>query len=187
MATVNPLIVQAKAEGKPEILLIEFHFAQGVLYLCDQPFDFPWGGHTYLGSGILLKTQKIKATIALSALKKNYDLSGADVSIVSAITGATQINREVIERRLYLNNDSIGGYSIIADPVLEWHGIITDIKASSNPRKPSVTISTGTILSDFDRRVNRSTTTASQQSHFPLDTGMRYASEVNKEVKWGIK
>jgi hypothetical protein len=187
MADLHPLIIQAKADGKPEILLIEFYFAQGTIYVCDQPFDFDWGGNTYIGSGILLKTEKIKSTVALSALKKKYDLSGADISIVAAVVGAPQTNREVIERRVYLDTDLTNGYSIISDPVLEWQGIITDITASSNPAKPSVVISTGTILSDFDRRVNRSTTTASQQAHFPLDTGMRYASEVNKEVKWGIK
>ena len=187
MPTIDPLILQAKIDGKPEILITEFHFAQGTMYVCNQPFDFEWDGNTYLGSGVLLKTKRIKSTVELSALKKDSEMSGADASLVAAVLGATQINREVIERRVYVENDSSNGYSIIASPALEWQGIITGIKVNSDRSRPRVFISTGTILSDFDRRVNRSTTTASQQAHFPLDTGMAYASEVNKEVKWGLK
>ena len=187
MPAQDPLITQAKADGKPEIILIEFHFAQGTLYLCDQVFDFDYNGNTYLGSGLLLKTNKLKSTVALSNLSKKYELSGADQALVAAIMGATQINREVIQYRVYLDVNPVAGYTIIASPELEWQGIITGIKASSDIKKPRVYIETGTIFSDFDRRVNRSTTPASQQAHFPLDTGMRFASETNKKIRWGYE
>lgn len=185
MKTENAGITQARLDGEPEILLIEFYFSQGTLYVTDAPFDFDYDGNTYLGNGSIMTVGKIKSTVKLSNQKKNYTFSGADQSMIATVMGASQINREVIERRAYLNHHPINGYVLVDVPVLEWQGIITRSTIKTHHERPLVTIETGTLLADFDRRVNRSTTVASQQRHFPNDTGMRYASETEKEVKWG--
>jgi hypothetical protein len=184
MKDVSQLIIDARAAGKPRIDLFQFHFAQGVLNITDAPFNVTVvGGETYLGNGLILKVGGIQSKTELVNLKKTIDLSGSDLSIISTILSASQVNRQVLQYQAYLNDD----YSIIDVPYLEWQGIITNIDSDGSIQSPKVKINTSSIFDDFDRRVNRTTSIASQQSHFPLDMGMKYAAEVNEQVKWGFK
>jgi hypothetical protein len=183
MKDVSQLIIDARADGKPRIDLFQFNFAQGVLNITDAPFNVTVGGETYLGNGLILKVGGIQSKTELVNLKKTIDLSGSDLSIISTILSASQVNRQVLQYQAYLNDD----YSIIDVPYLEWQGIITNIDSDGSIQSPKVTINTSSIFDDFNRRVNRTTSIASQQSHFPLDTGMKYAGEVNEHLKWGFK
>jgi hypothetical protein len=183
MKDVSQLIIDARAQGKPRINLLRFYFAQGVLNVTDAPFDVPVNGITYLGNGLILKIGGIQTKTELVNLKKTITFSGSDLSIISTVLSASQINRQVLHYQAYLNDD----YSIIDTPYLEWQGIISDVKSDGSKKSPKVTVDTSNVFDDFDRRVNRTTTLASQQSHFPLCVGMKYAGEVNDQIKWGIE
>ncbi len=183
MKNVSQLIIDARAEGKPRINLFQFHFAQGVLNSTDAPFDVTVGGVTYLANGLVLEVGSIQSKTEPANLKKTITFSGADYSMMSIVLSLPQINRQVIQYQAYLNDD----YTIIDTPYLEWQGLISDINSDGSLKSPKITIDTSTIFDDFDRRVNRTTTLASQQSHFPLCVGMKYAGEVNEKIKWGAK
>jgi hypothetical protein len=183
MRNVHQDVIDARAQGKPRADLYQLHFAQGTLYTTDAPFDISSGGITYISSGDVLKITELTTKVRLVNVNKSITLSGVDQALVSIILNESQTNRTFTQHTAYLNED----YTIIQTPYLEWQGIMTSIKSSGNPEKPTIVINTSTIFDDFDRRVNRTTTLASQQSHFPLCTGMRYASETTEEIKWGVK
>lgn len=184
MRNVDPLIIAARANGQPRLKLVDIEFAQGTLSITNAPsaIDIA-GGNTYLPGGLILSIPDIESKTTLVNVSKTLVFSGADPNLISSILGASQINRAVKEYDLYLNDD----FSHIGSPVLNWSGIINKMFSDGKPKNPRVTIETSTIFDDFDRLVNRTTTMASQQRHFPNDTGMRFASEANKEVKWGIR
>ena len=183
MKQVHQDIIDARAEGKPRVNLFQFHFSQGTLNISDSPFDMTAEGVTYSSSGLVLKVGEIASKTSLINVNKSITLSGADQSLIAVILGETQVNREFIQRVAYLNDD----WTLIQTPYLEWQGVMTSMTSDGNPLRPKITVATSTIFDDFDRRVNRTTSVASQQSHFPLDTGMRYASETKEEIKWGTK
>jgi hypothetical protein len=183
MKNVSQDIIDARAQGKPRINLFRFYFAQGTLDLTDAPFNVPVGGVTYLGNGLVLKVGDMVTKIEPVNSKKTITFSGSDYSIISTVLSLSQVNRQVIQYQAYLNDD----YSIIDAPYLEWQGIISNINSDGSKTAPKVTIDTSTVFDDFDRRVNRTTSMASQQSHFPLCQGMKYAGEVNEQIKWGSK
>lgn len=187
MQDYSQAIIDGYAEGKPKIKLVQLDFAQGTLYLTTAPFDHVWNSNNYLGNGLLLKLSESSAKTQLSSLSKNITFSAVSSTIRALVLGQSQVNREVIIHEVLLDGDDINGFTMIDQPILEWQGIISSIKISDDKKSPKVEISTTGVFDDFDRRVNRITTVASQQRHFPNDTGFRFASESNKEIKWGIE
>lgn len=185
MRDVHPDTESAINNGAPEIILLRVNFAQGDLFFTDAPFDVynPADGNTYEGGGALMSVSKVSTKTHLVKTTKTIKFSGVTNTIKSLILNQTQVNREIIEYKAVLDDN----YQIVGDVFIEWQGIITKLKSKGDKKKPFVQITAGGVMDDFDRRVNRMTTSASQQRHFPADTGMRFASETNKEIKWGVE
>lgn len=171
-----------KSKSEP-CWLVEAHFDDGVIRMTDAWKSITWGGNSYVAQGHFL---------GFSGLSESFDMRIPSVSVTISAVDQSWIQRaltkQYIDRRLVIYKafiDYVNG--VVTDPVLMFDGRMDGMPISDDPDGGSciITVSATNQWSDFERRPGRHTNDQEQQSFFPGDKFFEFASEVNKQIRWG--
>lgn len=114
-------------------------------------------------------------TLAMSAADinrtyLNYGLNGA------------YFNSRIIIARAFLN-----GTSVIGTPYTFFDGRVKNFSFSEQDGESEVEFTLASHWTDFEKINCRRTNRQSQQRYFPDDTGLNWAADAIKEIRWGRK
>jgi len=181
-ATEAVVLELGKAKNQP-IHLVDVLFDTTPIYITDAWRSVVWGGHTYTALGHFLGFSDIEETSELQVANLTTQLSGVDQSVVSAVLSENYIDRPLIIRKAFLDDEM----TVIADPVLIFEGRMDNPVIDENPEDGScvVTVSASNAWVDFERLSGRHTNDAEQQIFFPGDKGFEFVSQVTSEITWG--
>lgn len=160
--------------------LVQIDFTSS-LFITDNDYPVNWAGETYQPAGHLLNIQSSQETQELRVGSISVTLSGVDTSYVSILLNQNYINRRI---QIYLAMlDSSG--DVIGDSIKTFDGQISGWSLSESGNSSTINLKAASHWADFERQVGRLTNQNSQQYYFPNDTGMRFAAESIKDIKWG--
>ena len=116
--------------------------------------------------------------------KITISLSGVDKTWISRILSENYIDRTVKIYTGFLDNS----YALIVDPVLIFEGRIDQpaISEKWDSGKSTVSIACTNAWVDFTRNTGRHTNHEEQQVFFSGDKGFEFASEIVKDITWGV-
>jgi hypothetical protein len=75
--------------------------------------------------------------------------------------------------------------AVIGSPILVFDGRIASYSMEDSDNTSTVSVEVASHWKDFDLHNGRKTNHNTQQLYFPGDRGFEFASETNKEIKWG--
>jgi len=186
MRTLNAATLAKLQTDHIAAQLIHFDYTPTPVYLTNAPVDIAHGGNTYLANGQLLGLDNLMQTADIRVSTTAITFDAVDPSMVAILLNNPQHGRDVIISQAILNDD----YSIAGDPIVMQSMIIDGLPEITDDPKKGVAIIKQKISSEFANwsvKNGRSTTPASQQKHFPTDTGFDFAAESGKEYPWGKK
>lgn len=183
MLNLSPQVIQHIKDGGPYCHLVELALSPSTLYFCDSSFDVIEGGHTYLGNGILRAFDAVTIRNEITVNKTKIEFTAVEQSMVAILLANNQLNRLITISRAYLNDDG----TVLGKLQLMQLQVSGEPSSQSDQKTAKITLPAASIWADFDKINGRRSTTASQQKHFPNDTGHFAASEAGKEYKWGRK
>lgn len=151
------------------------------LFLTDYAHQVSYLTHRYLPASHLLALDDVQETQDLRVGSITVNLSGVDQSYISIFLNQQYVNRRV---RIFLAIlDSSG--QIIGDPIKTFDGEIVGYSLQESKDNTVINMKAASHWADFERKNGRFTNNNSQQYYFPNDTGMRFAAESIKDIKWG--
>jgi len=151
------------------------------LYITDSPHQLVYDSNTYLAASHFLSLDTSQETQDLRVGSMTINLSGVDQSYLSIFLNQEYVNRRA---RIWLAIISSGG-EIIGDPIKTFDGEITGYSLQESKSNCVINMNIASHWADFERKNGRFTNQNSQQYYFPSDTGMRFAAESIKDIKWG--
>ena len=151
------------------------------LFLTDYAHELSYDGNTYLAASHFLSLSDSQETNDLRVGSMSMSISAVDQSYVSIFLNQQYVNRRV---RVWLTVLSDSG-AIIGDPIKTFDGEIVGYSLQNSSDSAVINMSMASHWADFERKTGRFTNQNSQQYYFPNDTGMRFAAESIKDIKWG--
>jgi hypothetical protein len=164
-------------------VLIEIAFPSGSVRLTDAPRDITYNSNVYTADGGIMSMSPPSVQGEVSRDLFDIVLGDADNAM-----------------RTLLDSENIGvpvnihaGFFVIATNAIHnefldiYHGIISSASWVVEDDNPSVTIQCSGPLTKLHQVINRTTTSASQNSFYPADTSMdlSYDSSNETTIKWG--
>ena len=160
--------------------LIQIDFTQS-LFITDSDYAVNYAGETYIPAGHLLRMSGTSESQELRVGTMSIDLSGVDQQYVGILLNQNYINRKV---QIYLAVlDSTG--SVTGDAIKTYDGIIESFSLNDKETSSTISLRVSSHWADFERKSGRLTNNNSQQYFFSSDTGMRFAAESIKDIRWG--
>lgn len=151
------------------------------LFLTDYAHQISYLTNRYLPASHLLSLDDVQETQDLRVGAMTINLSGVDQAYISIFLNQEYINRRA---RVWLAIVDSSG-SIIGDPIKTFDGEITGYSLQESKDSCVINMEVASHWADFERKNGRFTNNNSQQYYFPNDTGMRFAAESIKDIKWG--
>lgn len=151
------------------------------LFITDYGHQITYDSNNYLAASHFLSLDSSQETQDLRVGSMSIMLSAVDQSYVSIFLNQEYVNRRA---RIWLAVLNASG-QIIGDPIKTFDGEITGYQLSNSKDSAVVNIQIASHWADFERKNGRFTNPNSQQYYFPSDTGMRFAAESIKDIKWG--
>lgn len=149
------------------------------VYLTTYQHDISHGGNTYLANGHLLHVDTISENQDTQVGYLDITLSGADQTYVSIFLNGHYVGREVVISRVIVDDDG----NMVGAPFMPYVGQIDAFDFTDE----EINVSISSHWADFERINSMRTNDNSQQSVFPGDKGMEYASLIVKDIKWGVE
>jgi len=152
-----------------------------LVYLTNNPYPVSFGGQTYIASRHFISSQDVSEGQQLRVNKMAVQLSSVGKEFVPIMLEDRYINRR-LEIWLAAINES---GSIIGEPIKMFDGLIESFTLAEDDATSRIQLNAASHWADFERIQGRLTNNNSQQFYFPDDTGMRFAAETIKDIKWG--
>jgi len=179
--TVNATTLTALQSDEVRLAhLLELDF-DTTIPLTDAPFDITFGNWTYQALGHFLSLTTVKESQSLRVGSMTINISGVEQSYVSLFLNQQYVNRRVIVYLAILNGQGV----IQGDPIKTFDGEVTGYSLQDSAETCTINMNVASHWSDFERINGRRTNQNSQQYHFPNDTGMRFAAESVRDIRWG--
>lgn len=171
-----------KSSSQP-IFMVEVYFDDITYRLTDAYRDVLWNSNTYVANGHFLGFDGLTETADLQIPSVRISVSAVDQVWIAIALSKPYVDRRVAIYKAFLDNTQ----AVVSSPVLIFDGRIDSMEIADDPDSGSCTISISASSQwvDFERRPGRRTNHEEQQVWFPGDKGFEYASEVNKQIKWG--
>ena len=160
--------------------LLQIDFSES-LYITDSDYAVSYDGETYLPAGHLLQISGSSETQDLRVGTMSIELSGVNQQYVAILLNQAYINRKV---QIYLAILDASG-AVTGDAIKTFEGIIDSFSLNDRETSSSISLKVSSHWSDFERKSGRLTNNNSQQYFFSADTGMRFAAESIRDIKWG--
>ena len=151
------------------------------LFITDAPFQITYDSNDYLAASHFLSLDTTQETQDLRVGSMTINLSGVDQSYLSIFLNQEYINRRARVWLVILNASG----QIIGDPIKTFDGEITGYSLQESKDSCAINMEVASHWADFERKAGRLTNNNSQQYYFSADTGMRFAAESIKDIKWG--
>lgn len=164
------------------ILLAEFDFDGGTVYMWTGYGTLSWGGHSFLGAGNLCGVAPIAEVVDTSAKGTSFTLNGIPSSLLA--TALTE-NYQGRAAKLWLGAlDSSN--AIIADPYLIFGGRMDTMTIDDGGETGSISLTAENRLIDLNRSRERRYTDQDQRIDYPSDLGLQYVVGLqDKQIVWG--
>ncbi|GAA0493772.1 hypothetical protein [Pigmentiphaga daeguensis] len=160
--------------------LLEMEFRSGTIYLTNLGFNVTWNGQEYTGAGAVGAVEEIRESAAAEATGLKFTLSGVPSEMVAIALGEHVQGRWA---RLYTAFWANG--AIVADPVLEWAGLVDTLAISDGAESATIQVSVESRVVSFKRPNVRRYNNADQQSQYPGDRFFEYVEEMaEKPLVW---
>jgi hypothetical protein len=160
--------------------LLEINLSS-IIRLTDNSYPVNYAGQTYSPSGHLLTIGATSESSELRVGGFNLGLSGVSQEYVSILLTDDYVAKDVSLFLALLDNSGI----VIGDAIKTFEGQIESFAIQDNDNSSTINLSLSSHWADFERKTGRLTNTTSQQFYFPNDTGMRFAAESIRDIKWG--
>jgi len=151
------------------------------LFLTDYAHQVSYLTNRYLPASHLLSLDDSQETQDLRVGSMTINISGVDQSYISIFLNQQYVNRRV---RIWLAILDANA-QIVGDPIKTFDGEITGYSLQESRDSSVINMNAASHWADFERKNGRFTNQNSQQYYFPSDTGMRFAAESIKDIKWG--
>ena len=151
------------------------------LFINDASYPVNYAGETYQPASHLLEIGSPKESQELRVGSVTISLSGVNQQYVSIFLNQSYINRRV---QIYLAILDAAG-DVVGDAIKTYDGQIESFSLSEGGTNSTISMRVASHWADFERKTGRMTNNNSQQYYFPDDTGMRFAAESIKDIKWG--
>lgn len=136
---------------------------------------------TFDSSSDLLEIDQFTESSEVQVNASTISLSGVSQTFVSLFLTNDYIDvRTRIWKAILDNSDAV-----IGSPILVFDGRITGYSIVDSETTSAVDVEVASHWKDFDLHNGRKTNNNTQQLYFPGDKGFEFASETNKEIKWG--
>ena len=147
-------------------------------FMTDWQHDLSYGGDTYESSGHLLSVGSVSESQDIGSSELDIELSGKNQTFVSLFLNSNTdwMNSQVSIVRVVINDSGA-----VIGHAAEHKGHISSFAIKGD----NVLVTIASHWADFERVTGRRTNDKSQQAHYPGDTGLEYASEIKKDIKWG--
>lgn len=145
--------------------------------------DIAYNGDTYSSGGFLLEIPNLVDELDLKVIELTITISSVNQINLAAFLLEPPYHRKVELYKIWLDDSG----SIIGTPYLRFSGYFStfEVNEDQSAGKSEMSISCVNEFVDFKRKNGRQTNSASQQKHFPSDTGLRHAESVINELNWG--
>lgn len=160
------------------LLQIDF---DSIVRLTDNSYAVNYGGQTYSPTGHLLNLGSTEESQELRVGQFAITLSGVSQEYISVFLGTSYVNRRVQMYLAVLDNSG----SVTGDAIKTFDGQISSFTINDNEATSTIQVKVASHWADFESKAGRVTNQNSQQFYFPNDTGMRFAAESIRDIKWG--
>ena len=164
--------------------LLEFYVVPAEpTFLTDAAYNITFEGKTYNSTQGMLSVTDITEEDQLNIDSVQIVISAVPSANVSMFLNYDYIDRRVIIYRALLddNHRVIGRPFLVFDGRLDQPTVAEDFQS----RTATLAVSAASHWSDFDATNGRHTNDSEQQVLFPGDKFFEFASQNNKEIKWG--
>lgn len=152
-----------------------------IIYITDASYAVNYGGQTYSPSGHLLGINSTNETQELRVGRFELTLSGVSKEYISVFLTQEYVNRQV---EMWLAVLDTSG-NVTGDAIKTFDGQIESFSINESANTSAISIKVASHWADFERQAGRLSNQNSQQFFFPNDTGMQYAAESIRDIKWG--
>jgi hypothetical protein len=163
-------------------------FSGGTVYLTSAARDIAWDSQTWSATGGAMSFEAVQETSDLAGQGVKVILDGVTQATISALLSDHYIGHEA---KLYLAHLDTDG-SVIADPVLLFHGYMNDAWTIKEKRDPSggvATVETRLVspLVRLQQVRGIKANQTSHETHYANDTFMRHISALREQdLGWGV-
>jgi hypothetical protein len=137
---------------------------------------------TFVSSPHVISLDSPQETTEVRVNELSLEFSGVDQTYISILLNTDYINTRVRVWYTVMENEAVVG-----QPIVAFDGQINDMKLTDGDGQSAVTITASNHWKDFEKTMGRRTNPASQNEFYPLDKGMEFSQDLQKEVAWGRK
>lgn len=164
------------------VVFVEIMFDSGPLRVCSAGYDVTWNSVTWLGIGQLGQVEEVRETESGEVTGLAFVLSGVPSAHI-ALALAENYQRRLVN--LYVGFLNLPAHSVLADPVLEWSGLLDQMAVADDNGSATIRVTAENELFDFDRPAPIYWTDEDQQKLQPGDTGLRFMKQLNdRQIVW---
>ena len=185
---LNASVLAKLAENNYTIVnLITFYIDAGVdgneHHYTDYQHDITWNSNLYTATFGVMGVSDITEEQNFSIQSVNISMSAVPSENVKLFLGYDYIDRRVTVHRALLDTDN----TIIGTPFLVFDGRIDQpiVKEDFQSRTATLGVSASSHWVDFDSQNGRHTNNTEQQVLHPGDEFFSFATETQRDIKWG--
>lgn len=160
--------------------LVSIDFTSSI-FITDASYPVNYAGETYQPASHLLSIGSPSESQELRVGSISIGLSGVNQQYVSIFLNQNHVNRRV---QIFLAILDTAG-NVVGDAIKTYDGQIESFSLTEGNGTSAITMRVASHWADFERKTGRMTNQNSQQYYFPNDTGMQFAAESIKDIKWG--
>lgn len=164
--------------------LVDAYFDDGTISLTDAWRPITWGGRTYTANGHFLSFSGLTETAELQVPQLTLTLSAVDQVWISIALTKNYVDRRLVISRAFIDYTT-AAVTPIASPV-SFEYRMDGMNIADDPNgECTVAVTASSHFGDFERRAGRHTNSSEHQVFFPGDLFFDYASNLNREIRWG--
>jgi hypothetical protein len=166
------------------VLFVEMMFDATPMRVCSAPYSIQWNSFTWTGLGNLGTVEEVREAEGGEVSGLAFTLTGVPTSMIATALGEKYQRRVV---NVYVGFLNLPQHGLLADPVLEWSGLIDTMAVVDEARSGAATIrvTAENELYDFARPAPLFWTDEDQQRLYPGDTGLRFAKQLtDRQIVW---
>jgi len=171
--------------------LVSFYFDSATLritdYFRDIKYNFGSGLETFISSGSLVSIGSTEESTNLNNTQISITMSGADSANIALAMSENYLNKRVLLRRGFFNNEGTEDVDIIR-PFIIFDGRISSVQLTNNPQEgdSNVVWTIASHWADFDKKTNRKCTNEDAKAHgFTTETGFDFIYNQIGDRTWG--
>ena len=136
---------------------------------------------TYEANGELMSFDTVTETGEAKVNQINLAISGASSTYTSLFLNNDYVDRRVVVYRIFFNQQ----LQIIDSPVMLFDGEIQSFLINETGDTSTLSVTSASVIYDFERTNGRRTNDTSQKAFFPNDNGLKYSAITLEDLKWG--